>query len=409
MESSPDHLSAVRANDPTLLHNRACLADNEHADAVAEVLWKRVMAIAPNAQTAAGLACLLLKRGEEQHAENLARYAIREDPQQAWAWTTMGRLDTIQQDYASAIESFRTAWEVGPDVIERLFDYAAAVLRNGDYDTGWPLHTRGNKHPNFSPFYPTIPRWGGEKVKRLVILSYLGFGDEVMFARFIPWAAGFADEVRVWCRPASMPFYDAFPTTTDINDGDAYIENYALPEMAGTKHATIPVAKQRKWIQPGPLKVGIVWSGSDKTATNIWRKIPLAQMLRLAENPGIHLFSFQCGPRAADIGALRAQQLVVDLSGRLEGDWAATMAALWKIDLLVAVDCGTAHVAAALGLPVCLLLSAYSDWRWGKSSRTPWYDSVRIHRQVNISDWEPVIDDVIETIGHREAAAVKSA
>jgi FkbM family methyltransferase len=83
------------------------------------------------------------------------------------------------------------------------------------------------------------------------------------------------------------------------------------------------------------------------------------------------------------------------MSAQIEWDWSLTAEALNEVDVLVAPDCGVAHLAAAMGVPTFVMLSAYADWRWGASgSTTPWYPAARLFRQRRIGDWAPVVEEV---------------
>ena len=54
---------------------------------------------------------------------------------------------------------------------------------------------------------------------------------------------------------------------------------------------------------------------------------------------------------------------------------------------MIAVDTGIAHLAAALGKPVWIVLHVAPDWRWlTERADSPWYPSVRLFR-VTPAEW----------------------
>jgi len=56
------------------------------------------------------------------------------------------------------------------------------------------------------------------------------------------------------------------------------------------------------------------------------------------------------------------------------------------------VDTSIVHLAGALGIPCFVLLPYNSDWRWEiTGSRTQWYESLRLFRQIKPGDWGSVI------------------
>jgi hypothetical protein len=76
-------------------------------------------------------------------------------------------------------------------------------------------------------------------------------------------------------------------------------------------------------------------------------------------------------------------------------DFDQTAALLAALDLIITVDTAVAHLAAAMGKPVWILLPHASEWRWLLDREdTPWYPNVRLFRQKRRDDWESVIERV---------------
>ena len=66
-----------------------------------------------------------------------------------------------------------------------------------------------------------------------------------------------------------------------------------------------------------------------------------------------------------------------------------------ELDLVVAVDTAVAHLAGALGVPLCLCLPANAEYRWGlEGASTHWYASARLFRQPQVGDWGTVFAEV---------------
>jgi ADP-heptose:LPS heptosyltransferase len=82
-------------------------------------------------------------------------------------------------------------------------------------------------------------------------------------------------------------------------------------------------------------------------------------------------------------------------------DFADTAALIANLDLVIAVDTSTAHLAGAMGKPVWLLNRFDTCWRWmlGRDD-TPWYPTMRIYRQKRPGDWEEVIARVRDDLMH---------
>jgi ADP-heptose:LPS heptosyltransferase len=77
-------------------------------------------------------------------------------------------------------------------------------------------------------------------------------------------------------------------------------------------------------------------------------------------------------------------------------DFAENAAWIRQLDLLISVDTASAHLAGALGHPCWLLLPYSADPRWLRDrSDSPWYPSLRLFRQPQTGQWEPVIEQVL--------------
>ena len=73
--------------------------------------------------------------------------------------------------------------------------------------------------------------------------------------------------------------------------------------------------------------------------------------------------------------------------------FADTAALVECMDYVIAVDTSVAHLAAALGKPVQLLLPYSPDWRWilGRND-SPWYPGMQLFRQTESRQWSLVLE-----------------
>jgi ADP-heptose:LPS heptosyltransferase len=121
----------------------------------------------------------------------------------------------------------------------------------------------------------------------------------------------------------------------------------------------------------------------------------LAQLTPLAR-PGIQFHSLQKGDRAAE--APPAGMNWNDHSAQF-ADFADTAAYIASLDLVISVDTAVAHLAAAMGKPVWLLLPYLPDWRWlTERDDSPWYPTMRLFRQPTAGDWATPIRRVAEAL-----------
>ena len=70
-----------------------------------------------------------------------------------------------------------------------------------------------------------------------------------------------------------------------------------------------------------------------------------------------------------------------------------------KCDLVITIPNFTTQLAAAIGVPVYLLLPYSSDWRWFlKRTDSLWYNNIRLFRQKKLGNWNDVIDEVYDSL-----------
>jgi len=80
-------------------------------------------------------------------------------------------------------------------------------------------------------------------------------------------------------------------------------------------------------------------------------------------------------------------------------DFAETAALIAQLDLVISVDTSVAHLAAAMGKPVWILLAYSPDWRWLlERGDSPWYPTARLFRQSRRDDWDSVVAEVARAL-----------
>jgi hypothetical protein len=113
--------------------------------------------------------------------------------------------------------------------------------------------------------------------------------------------------------------------------------------------------------------------------------------------PGLSFHSLQHLVRPADRQAVAAHPTI----GReieKAADFADTAALIDRLDLVITVDTAIAHLAAAMGKPVWLILHLVPDWRWlVDRPDSPWYPGIRLYRVTADESrigWGPVVGRV---------------
>lgn len=263
----------------------------------------------------------------------------------------------------------------------------------------------------------TIRAWSGEPLggKSIVIWSEFGLGDEIFFLRFArilrercgaaqvsvvcqaPLVAlfersGEADTVLSVAQAAELPPHDywVFPHAIPAH---VALDLEALPKSVPYLHAPGTTGFAALTESKSKLKVGVVFKGAPTHENDRQRSLPSLSMLDdLFKVDDADFFSLQKGA-GADEAAAYAKRLPnfhdVGASLRTMDETANAIAAL---DVVLTVDTSVAHVAAAMGKPVWLMLPFFGDWRWHYTRNdSPWYPTMRLFRRLPGGDWSEVV------------------
>ena len=195
---------------------------------------------------------------------------------------------------------------------------------------------------------------------------------------------------------------------------DVHCPLTSLPFACKTELTTIPAeipylrasdARTAQWrprleALPSP-RVALAWSGRATHANDRNRSIALSQLEPLLSMPGVRFVSIQRELRAADAERLAREPRITHVGDALT-DFSDTAAVLALVDLVVCVDTSVAHLAAAMGRPVFVLVPFQPDWRWlREGDRSPWYPAAELFRQPAPGDWTSVLKDVSEKLASR--------
>lgn len=296
------------------------------------------------------------------------------------------------------------------------FARALMELMAGRHETGWRdyEHRLGCTPLKLSD--PKAAQWdGGPVTGTLLVHTEQGLGDTIMLARFFPKiraAAGPDARIVLWAEKSLHRLLKAsFKTglidsfTESLVPHQAQIATGSLPRVLGVKSEAGLAAAPRYLSPPKQcrirlkkkadvLDVGICWFGNPMHLDQVYRVIPLEQVMPVFAIEGVRFHALHIGEACE---AIRRRGLPENLSlydDRI-GDLADTAGLIDQCDLVVSVDTAAVHLAGALGRPSLLMLPRGSEFRWMLDrADSPWYPSVEIIRQRHFHDWAPVIDRV---------------
>ena len=308
----------------------------------------------------------------------------------------LGRMREAQQ-------YFREALALDADCADAHFGLANLALLQGNLAAGWEGYEWRTRLPRFARHYNAPePRWGGERLdgKTLLVNAEQGYGDILMFARFLSRLSQPGATVLFRCRGALVRLLRDFPglnRVVDAEAGETVAADVSIPLLSlgralGIRLADLPGPIPylralpdlvQTWRMNLPddirLRVGLAWGGNPLRTYQHGRIPAVDEYRALAAIPGVAFYNLQLGGSADDVAHFPLP--LIDLTPRIE-DFADTAALVANLDLVISVDTSVAHLCGAMGRPTWLLHPGIPDWRWeiaGKES--PWYPTARLFRR----------------------------
>jgi hypothetical protein len=281
-------------------------------------------------------------------------------------------------------------------------------MRRGEFDRAWRnSDILLRQHLAAPPDAHDVPRhqqvvWNGASLhgKRVLVRCYHGLGDTIQFIRYVPLLKTIAAHVTVWAQPSLITLLSTacgIDRIISLHDGtpdcdyDVDVEVMELPYVFRTTVETIPARIPYLHVDASALdnckmKVGLVWRGGDWDPR---RDVPFDLLTRLAEIQEISFYVLQ-----QETAAWEDHQSFKTILPP-NADALTTARVMRALDLVVSIDSMPAHLAGALGIRTWTLLQKDADWRWMSDRRdSPWYPTMRLFRQQQPRDWEPVVAQV---------------
>ena len=368
-----------------------------------------------------------LYREDQQLPDAMQCYtrALELNPSFAQAFYNRGNLLKDLRDFGRAMTDFQRAVRVIPHFAEANLNIAIVNLTLGNMAPGWlgfewRWRSKELKQSAMNA-YANHPLWLGEGSlinKTILLHAEQGLGDTVQFCRYAKLIKALGARVilevphelfelltglegvdQLLRKGESPPHFDyqcplmslplAFNTQLkNIPSPNAYIKCDPTKALFWTNRLST-----HQYPDGNKAKVGLVWSGNPAHHNDRNRSLSLSQLHELVQLD-LDFISLQKNMSQTDKETLVTFSSVRDVSPTLR-DFSDTAALVECLDLVVAVDTSVAHLAAAMGKPVWVLLPFNSDWRWlEKTSTSPWYSCMRLYRQRTNKDWKSVLEQV---------------
>lgn len=239
--------------------------------------------------------------------------------------------------------------------------------------------------------------WDGRPFdgRHVLVRCYHGLGDTLQFVRFLPALRRRVARLTLETQPELVPLLRDFPgidrlvpfdVAAPLPPAQCCFEIMELAHALRLPPSAVPPpylavpderAALRHWLGNAPT-IGICTRGG---AWDRSRWLP-AEVLARVLPAGVRIVQLQSQP--CGLATLNPHEPCTDV--------VRTAALVCAVDRVVTMDSMIAHLAGALGRPVCLLLKHGADWRWmdGRDD-SPWYPSMRLFRQAAPGRWDEAL------------------
>ena len=423
-EALSSHRAAVAASpsSPDLLNNLANTLQAMGRNEEALQVFDQILVIESGSASARrGRAVSLMRMGRPVQAAEAFAWLVHRgyrDPAILQAWSMCLR-DTGR--HREALQAIDHALTFMPDNPELLAQRGLLLMTVGRMAEGLPLyeHRWGSEFfaPNERDRFPALQRWTGEHSPAghtVLLHAEQGLGDTIHFCRYARHLAEAGASVLLEVDPSLVSLIATLsPNVSVIGRGESLPEfdlhcplmslPWAWMRLTGQLNHFSNVqgylradsAKVEAWRDrlvtgaSGPW-VGLVWRGRASHRNSAQRDIALAKLLHSLPS-GPRYVSLQRDLSDEERSLLAARGDVACVGDDLN-DFSDAAAVCVLLEQLVSVDTSVAHLAAALGRPVSLLVPFSADWRWQVSgTQSEWYPSVTLCRQAAWGAWDAAL------------------
>lgn len=419
-----DAYLAVLAQQPGSLSARCNLAQllkilGEYATAAS--LLQEVLQAEPHhvdALAALALVCGYLCQPEQAVA--LAQRACELAPQRPALVANLGLLLTNARAFDEAEQVLSNGIQRFGPLPDLCWNRSIVRLYQGDYAAAWPDY-----EARFDAVFPArhgqLARFDPERHQgqRVLLWAEQGLGDSIMMLQLLPGFVLCHGVTAIIEAPRSLhPLLHTLLPDAELYDDAAQVAVVAqlpwmsLPLLCGLTREALPArpylaatdSRQARWqpqlaaVRRQPRAVGLVWQsgawGIGAADYNRQRKsVPLTVLQSLLQVSGVDWFSLQTG-----LGAGECLPVWLHDLGAQIADFADTAAIVSQLDLVITVDTATAHLAAAMGKPVWVLMRYEGAPFFGEDDSMPWYPSVTVLRQPRPGDWQLPVANCIDML-----------
>lgn len=330
--------------------------------------------------------------------------------------------------------------------------YSRYFLSEGNLTKGYDLYRIRFETSNVA--YPKEltdkTRWDGKTdiSNSTVIVHYeQGFGDTIMFVRYIPKLAKMARKVILVVQKNIIPLllssgYDKYceilSHEADVS-GEIELENtnssvmysngsgmsrikhdfhipmmdlpylfketpssiYKADKYLNTTQEKVSEFKKKYINDNKKLKIGFAYHGT-KQSNPTYRDIKVKEFIELFKMKDVEFYSLQADEHMNELKRLPKGSdgvKIYNLGENLK-NFEDTACAMECMDLIISTDNVIMNLSGALGVKTFALFNVFPESRWFKTDgeNIGWYKNVKPFKAQNYNDWAPLIKEIKKEI-----------
>ncbi len=330
-------------------------------------------------------------------------------------------------DFKNADKFYKKVLKVNPKN-DDLFDYGCFLIHNGDFKNGYKYFTyRFLKETKPALYPPMLPPNKELKDKAdikghtILVQCEQGYGDSVMYARFVKMLAQRAKKVIFIVQTELVDLFKTSDLGAEIHGletdfsklkYDYHVPIMNLPLLLDIESDKLPDTDSYLTVDDKKIehfacefitnkkniKVGLAFEGHD-VSRDLNRDIELKEFIPLFKKKGIDVYILQHEDPKKQIEKLPDNCKIINV-GKDFTTFEDTAAAIKNMDIVVTTDNVILNLAGALGVKTFGLFNHFTEYRWFdlKGDNVVWYQSVKPYQAEYMDIWNDVLSNVFKDI-----------
>ena len=334
---------------------------------------------------------------------------------------------TDLNDYELSKNIYLEVLKINPKNIEAANNLAMLYLSYENFAEGWSYFEKRWETNKFQAYIKTEKKfWDGkESLKKLLIVSEQGLGDQILYASMINQAKDICSKIYLTCDPKLENIFKNSFIDIDIisrnnfnnnNPGDffdvhipigslgKYFRNqskdfstnhypYLLDEKSLTKKIGASLKKDNL------ILCGLSWKSNNKEI-GVNKSLILSDLKKIINLQGFKFVNLQYGDVKKDLNEFNKDsktKIIEHKDVDATNDILALASLIKNCNFVLTSSNTTAHLAGALNIPTIVIVPRGRGklYYWtANKDKTLWYPSVKIFRQDHDFTWEKTITKV---------------